>query len=463
MSSVMYAGLGIYSLFAIALFAYTFLKGRSFALVPSVGWLSFMSLPFLVLWTYFPEPYRTIHAQGCLIIGFLLLLSDTCSYFYMQKRAGHRDHARMTPEFLNFVAWGATAMLIIIAVYHLMAAESIPLFERLFGSGAAEQYLADRNKFQRDLPVPFFLRYIINFNVYIFGSLALVLHWLSGRRRIAITIALAIVVYSVLSTAKLPAVMAVVIIVGLLVQHMCMQRAWLRRALFGVYVLGMGLVGLFYVLAAPKIITYYAHAPFETASPDDPRRVTSIGDYIRSPEADAVSKQRAFVYRKAEYLVYRIFLTPVEVSDRWYQYFTYAQKTPEPFASLLGRAAGSDTPHPSVRVGRWAYHEKFPSKYMPDVHAYGSLDADAFAYGGLKAVLLAGLIFALVRFAFAVLHTPNPIAETLHITAIILMMAIPPSGSLPALLAPHGLAALLAILFCVWVWTGLKDRQGATA
>jgi hypothetical protein len=459
----MYAGLGIYSLCALVLFAHTFLKGRSFALVPSVGWLSFMSLPFLVLWAYFPEPYRSVHAQGCLMIGTLLLVSDVCSYHYMQQRAGQTDHARMTPGFLNFVAWGATAMLIGIAVYHLLTAESIPLFERLFGNGNPEQYLAERNKFQRDLPVPFFLRYIINFNVYIFGALALVLHWLSGRRRTACWIAFAIVIYSVLSTAKLPAVMAVVIITGLLVQHMCMQRAWLRRALFALYILGMGLTGLFYVLAAPKIITYYAHAPFEATSPDDPRRVTSIGDYIRSPEADEISKQRAFVYRKLEYLVYRIFLTPVEVSDRWYQYFTYAQNTPEPIAGMLGRAAGSDTPHPSVRVGRWAYHEKFPSKYMPDVHAYGSLDADAFAYGGLKAVLIAGLIFALVRFAFAVFHTPNPIAETLHITAIVLMMAIPSSGSLPALLAPHGLAALLVIMLCVWVWTGARGRQGAAA
>ncbi|NBX65486.1 MAG: hypothetical protein EBQ96_00605 [Proteobacteria bacterium] len=459
MSFVMYAGLAFYSLTTLSAFAYTFLKGRSFALVPSLGWLSFMALPFLVLWAYFPEPYRMIHAQGCLIVGTLLLLADLGAFFYLHKRIGQDTHATMTPAFLNFVAWGASALLIAIAAYHLMAAESIPLIDRLFGNGDAGEYLAERNKFQRDLPVPFFLRYLINFNVYIFGSLALVLHWLYGRRRVAITIAVAIVIYSVLSTAKLPAMMAVVIITGLFAMHLCERYDWLRKTFFGTYILGMALVGLFYVLAAPKIITYYAHAPFESASPDDPRRVTSIGDFIRSPEADVVSKQRAFVYRKVEYLVYRIFLTPVEVSDRWYQYFSYAQKTPEPLSSLLGRAAGSDTPHPSVRVGHWAYHEKFPSKYMPDVHAYGSLDADAFAYGGLKAVLIAGLIFGLVRFAFAVFHTPNPIAETLHITALILMMAIPASGSLPALLAPHGLAALLLIMMGVWIWTGLHNRR----
>lgn len=458
----MYAGLVVYSALTFGLFAYGFLKERSFALAPSLGWLSFMALPFLVMWPHFPEPYRSLHAKGVLLTGTLMLAADYGAFLYMARRIGQASHARMTPAFLNFVAWGASTALIGIAVYHLAIADNIPLLERLFGHGNLEEQLAARDNFQRDLPVPFFMRYIINFNVYIFGSLALVLHWISGRRRVSAGIALAIVVYSVLSTAKLPAVVAVVIICALFAQALCFKYAKLRIALFSLYVLGMLMVGLFYVLATPKIFAYYKHAPYETEAADDPRRTDSVGDYIRSPEADAVSKQRAFVYRRLEYIVYRVFMTPVEVSDRWYQYFTYVQKTPEPLSGMIGRAAGSDTPHPSVRVGHWAYHEKYPSKYMPNVHAYASMDADAFAYGGLAGVLVAALVFALVRFAFAVLHTPNPIAETLHMTAIVLMMAIPASGSLPALLAPHGLAALLAIMMGVWIWTGIRNRRDAT-
>lgn len=463
MSSVMYAGLVLYSILAFGLFAYSFLKERSFALAPSLGWLSFMALPFLVLWPHFLDPYRSIHAQGVLLTGGLMLAADCAAFLYIKRRIGQAAHQNMTPAFLNFAAWGATTALLGIAAYHLAIADNIPLIERIFGNGNLEQHLADRDNFQRDLPVPFFMRYIINFNVYIFGSLALVLHWISGRRRAAAGIALAIVVYSVLSTAKLPAVVAVVIICALSAQALCFKYEKLRVALFSLYVFGMLMVGLFYVLATPKIFAYYKHAPYETAAEDDPRRTDSVGDYIRSPEADAVSKQRAFVYRRLEYIVYRVFLTPVEVSDRWYQYFTYVQKTPEPISGMLGRATGSKTAHPSVRVGHWAYHEKYPSKYMPNVHAYASMDADAFAYGGLAGVFAAAILFALIRFAFAVLHTPNPIAETLHMTAIVLMMAIPASGSLPALLAPHGLAALLAIMMGVWTWTGLRNNREATA
>lgn len=444
-----------------ALFARSFLAHRSFDLMPSLGWMCFMSIPMMLSWSFFPEPWRSTHTVGILLVAGFLLAADTSSLLILKRGIGKAGHTRMTEGFLNYVAWAATAILVAIAIYHLLTAEDIPLYDLLFKNATPEEYLAQRNSFQRDLPVPFFVRYLINFNVYIFGSLALVLHWTRGRKKTATTLAMAIFVYSALSTAKLPALIVIVIISALFATRLCQRSAWLPRALFLGLVAGLSVIISFDQVAAPKILKYYAHTPFTNGAHDDPRRIDTLGDYIRSPEADVVSRQRSLLYRKFEYAVYRIFLTPVEVSDRWYQYFSYVQKEPEPLGSLLGRAVGSDTPHPAVRVGRWAYHEKFPSKYTDNVHAYGSLDADAFAYGGLPAVLVAAFAFALVRISLAIFHTPNIIAETLYVMALVLMTAIPASGSLPALLVPHGLLAILGIMMGVWFWTGYMNRRDA--
>jgi hypothetical protein len=444
---------------SFGIFSFTFLKERSFALLPALGWITLINIPFLMAWPYYPEPYRSLHITGICIVSGFLLMSDFISFLFLKKTTAQTFDYTQHTQLMNYATWSVTGILFLIIAYHLSHVDTIPLFEILLNHADKSSAAIERNAFQRDMPIPFYMRYLINFNPYIFGALAITLHWLAGRKRTSISIALLIIGYSLLSTAKIPVLLSLMIIAMLIGQYGFKRIRYLPHVFFAAYIgVIIGIIG-FYKFVLPDVINRSTDYVFIATGPTDPRTAHAPSDYFRTPEFHEASLKQTGMPRNFEYFMYRAILTPADAASRWYQYFSYVQKSPETFASMMGRALKNGFVHPCLKVGDWGYHQKFPDKYETIPNTYASLDADAFAYGGLKSVVFVAVLFAVLRMCFALFHTNTPFSQTLHMTGLVILTITPANASLQAILAPHGILPILGLMGVIWLWLYFKNKQ----
>jgi hypothetical protein len=99
---------------------------------------------------------------------------------------------------------------------------------------------------------------------------------------------------------------------------------------------------------------------------------------------------------------YRAFLTPIDVSFRWYQYYS---KQEIDNRSLVDVLILQEQPKATNVIGNWAFTDRFPNKYPKYIDAYTSIDADAFSfYGNLGIFFLffiwIGIRYVLVKFRY---------------------------------------------------------------
>jgi hypothetical protein len=143
-------------------------------------------------------------------------------------------------------------------------------------------------------------------------------------------------------------------------------------------------------------------------------------------------------------LGYRIFLTPVEVSNHWYDYIDGNPSEKRNFMEVFERANSKQA---SNKVGVWAYTDRFPKSYGQTISANGSIDADAYSLGGLFPICLVALILFAIRI-FISLSVRNEFLLTRILEGIGLgqLAFLPNSASLQAMLLPQGLGLIILLL-----------------
>jgi hypothetical protein len=103
--------------------------------------------------------------------------------------------------------------------------------------------------------------------------------------------------------------------------------------------------------------------------------------------------------------------------------------------------------HPSQRVGNWSYTSRFPKSYSETVHAYASIDADAYARLGTVGILIAGVLVFVIRFLMKVLLVNTSISRILYSLGIVMLALLLPIASVQAILIAHGLVVILLLMF----------------
>lgn len=480
------------SVVSIGVFLWNLSVNRSLEAIPVFGWAVFMLIPFALAWPYYPDPYRELHAIGILIIGLPLLVVD----LWAIKTTGLVEPKKLQSNIV-YVAAASLAISLILMLYHVVVNPNIPLFAEirqfLSGQTTENSIFNLRYEFNRT-EMPSFLRYATNFNIHIFGVLSVVLFWLSGKRFLSAAVLICIVFYALLSSGQWP---IVTLTLGLGIQFLSRQlkKSQYTGAIFSiVVVMGLGYVTQYSLgksAEADFSNEYRVDAIVQNLPESDPRRYFSPSDYLRLPlefRSEIYSRDYAGApvqipaeipaeipakipaektnVTPGEFLInlyigvhhrlyYRVFLTPVDVSDRWYQYFTYAHSDPLPISNLVsrGRGAGAlSSTHPAVAVSGWAWGERFQEDVYFKSHASSSVDADAFAYGGIPAVLVAGILLAVFRFSFAFFRVGSQLGHTLYMIGMTAFFLFPSSGSLPALLVPNGMLLVWFLMLVLWVY-----------
>jgi hypothetical protein len=140
---------------------------------------------------------------------------------------------------------------------------------------------------------------------------------------------------------------------------------------------------------------------------------------------------------------YRVFLVPVEVSNHWYSNYSTEGVEKNSLSDLINRKQEFK---PANRIAQEYYGKFWPSNYGKTTNANGSVDAEAFAYGGIPLILIFASILFFFRLLISLFRSNSFLGQLLEGAGIAFLSFLPNSASLPALLIPNGFLIILLLV-----------------
>jgi hypothetical protein len=140
---------------------------------------------------------------------------------------------------------------------------------------------------------------------------------------------------------------------------------------------------------------------------------------------------------------YRVFLVPVEVSNHWYDYYSTNGVEKNSLSDLINR---EQELKPANLIAQEYYSKFWPKNYGKTTNANGSVDAEAFAYGGIPFIVIFACLMFFFRLSISLFKSNSFLGQVLEGAGIAFLTFLPISASLPAILIPNG---FLVILFFV--------------
>ena len=412
---------------------------------PSFGWLGLMLLPLAFQYRDLHETGRSLQLALVSGIAVLLFLADWLCFNKAADRPPGMDRSPARP----WLVLTGLGFLLPVAT-HLFLMPKIPLVAVLLDKDATENALTLlRLNSTKLLAVPPVISYMFNWAMVVFAPTHIIVALFTGRRWQALLVLVLAGLYAAATLARLP----LVLLLATCVVASCVMPGPARRrlcvGLVCLVLLGFGFIGVLFAsgtLVHLKSASGRAQSPvLAQMQPDDPRRALTYGDNFRY-EPDPAELPRSKLQAMLEYAVYRAWLTPSDVSNRWYQYFIYVQKEPLGLRNFFPARGGAATEAPSRAVGLWAYRARFPHKYWDTISAYASFDADAFAHGGIPGVAVAVILLVLARVGAACLLTVHPVGLASYGVFLSALAILPSSASLQAIFGANGLFIVLLVL-----------------
>jgi len=411
---------------------------------PSMGWLLLMLWPIIYQYADFHPSTRGLQLLVAALIFVFLFLADLVCF----KRAIETTRTVCEPPLRWWLLLFGVLLFVPIAV-HLYLMPRIPLLSWMTDGGELSNTLILlREAAAKLLDVPLVLKYLFSWTLVIFAPVYIVTAFWGGRWRLGVVGVFVAVVYSLSTLAKFPFLMLCVA---------CCYGGWglssRFKGFFAAVLCGVSLIcvgGLVCALSSGVFDDYRKNAVQTELlatwgmEADDPRHALTLGDLARMETSDAYLG-RSKTINIFNYVLYRVWLTPADVSHRWYQYYTYVKKEPLGIIGFFPSKASQGSA-PSREVGIWAYQERFPHKYTTSISAYASFDADAFARGGLWGVIIATVLLLVVRVGAAWLVGAHPIGLASYGVLLCGLTMLPSSASLQAMLGAQGFFIALFIL-----------------
>lgn len=427
---------------SVFVIAYGVYANRFLDVAPTLSWALLMQIPFVLQSKFYNPESALTQSFGIFIMGCAIAVGDCYSLVHKNKAQYHSTSFNIQPLLVVCVIG-----LIFFPLYHLSHIESIPFFDRLWGNFGSKEIAERRELFGKNLDVNVFYKYAFQWVSTVFGPLAFSLLVIQKKYIFALAVCVWVILYSVLSTARLP-VLLFLIFSALGIAHTIPSRV---RKIIGVIIFVCCVSFLFMCLQRMgEINSWYAenrlsnHAIakfYEGPVAKDPLRQLTLNDVER---VDGVIIRGDFS-PTVNFLIYRIFLSPADVSNHWYTFYGQVAKEKRTAWDLVMTPKSGELRAANM-VGRWAYYERFPSNYLETISAFSSIDADAYSFGGLIYVLLVGFAYLLIR-VYAVrlgAHALGRFMSPIMTGYFIIFLA---QSSLQAILVAQGLFVLIIISF----------------
>jgi hypothetical protein len=405
-------------------------KQKLIQVAPSLVWFALMTLPFVYQFQFFPSSPRNSQSIGLLLISTALAAGD----LFAIKNKGSVSEIKIKLDKSNSgLIYLVTVLVIVTPIIHYRLSDSIPILDQYFGEFNPNQVSEDRENFIKLLDVPYFVKVLFNWVTAIFGPIIIIWFYLMKRFLYATLLLIWVIFYALSSSADAPIVILCWALLFALVYATHKHRnlsnylsMGIATALIAVIVSGIWLGNT--AVAKQGDCGVKAQSGF------------TPGDVMRSCSTENQISINPMVNR----LGYRIFLTPVEVSNHWYDYFDGNPSKKRNFMEVFERA---NLKQASNKVGVWAYTERFPQSYGKTISANGSIDADAYSLGGWFSILLVSIILFAIRIFISLSVRNEPLlTRILEGIGLGQLAFLPNSAPLQAMLLPQGLGLIILLL-----------------
>jgi hypothetical protein len=422
-------------------------KKKKFNLVeflPSISWLFFMFFPFILQINTFDKGGKYIQFFSITYFLILLLFSDFVAFRLSPFNSYCLLDSKINKSrFIDLIS----VLLLVPILFHLYVMPSIPILEWFMNQDFLSQkdIAILRESSTHIISFPLALNYFINWELVIFFPLAIYYLIYSSRIYLAFIFCSILIFYSLATTAKFPLV-EILFSFSILVAF---TNKYLNSGLKSILK-----VFTFLFLASFVFVIFlkgfdqkfeknylYFNKIQTTLDPEDPRQNFTLADSYRSN----------FIYAEKpldfNYFFYRIWLTPVDVSYRWYQYFIYVDDKKIGFSNLLpfNRSVSESTL--AKKVGFWAFKFRFPDRYLDSVSANSSFDADIFARFGFMGLLFAPFIFVFLRIFAAIILCRNILSIMSYAIFVGMLSIFPIIAPIQSIIGSHGLFVPILIMF----------------
>jgi hypothetical protein len=389
-------------------------------ILPSLSWITFISIPLLSLWNYFDEKVVQYQFFGTLIVQFAILSSDLFSIRLIRKKGESRINI------LEKLHNGPNLFLLVLIL-------GVPVIQYLQVGGFPFFGPVDRETFNK-----FGSPYI----VILFGMLVLsvimpfmLVHSVANRFYfLSILLSSWTLIYMYSTGAK----GNFYHFLGALLISIALLR-------------GININRLIFVLFSGSflLILYSGIHSFNTVNDILKTCKVPIGtlntpaNVLRISCPDSNYGTGRLYAKYLDTLGYRVFLTPVEVSYYWYDLTLSNSGDARMISNLFDR---NNEDKFSNKVGLKYYVATFPKSYGASINANASMDADAFSFNKFYSIFFVSILYSLIR-VFIGFSSQNSSSSIRILSGIGLskLILLPFSAGLQAILVPHGLA--LIILF----------------
>lgn len=462
-----YLPITLTSILALCLCVFALHRGVLIECFPTLTWLTLMQIPFILTSGGIAPAFGHVHMAGVGLFSLALFIGDACAI----RQRGKWPPISHTSTKINWsksctrtiVAFGF--LVIAIPVYHLFHAQSVPLLMLISDSDSAQSIMESREAFAKLLEVPLFMKYAFNWVMTVFGPVFAILLLLSKRPVLMLFSIVWLVIYALLSTAKSPIIFFILVTFTGTVPLWKPQIVTIARYFVFAIFMMMAASGIYRSNQLIKIFNESLQFQSEYITikngrlAEYPERGFGLSDIDRFRKTHAESPSVNTVYN---YLVYRVILTPIEVSYHWYTFFPTHSNGWRPVEEIIGKRA-ENTSHAANRVGLWAYRSFFPDKYSTTVSAYASADADAYAFRGLFAVTVAACIILLMRLLVIPVMRRGIVGRSCGMMMLVFLGFFPSSASLQAILIAQGYFFMILISYFITsaIFFGLR-RQSIT-
>jgi hypothetical protein len=416
------------ALLYIVIFIYAYRLNNLLEILPTLSWLAFMVAPFLFSFKYFDLRSTYYQLIGIILIGLALILGDLFCVSKQNKRVDTEyQKIDVSTKFLIVIS----LFVVLVPIIHLILAGNSPLFDLIF-SNRSKNEISNERAFYSKFEISYIFSILSNLTINIFMPILLAIQIYYKKYYLFIITLVYAVTYALNSTAKLPfisLIFALIIVLGSTI------LSKYKRVIGLLALTCFGLTILSGVLFGNAMIKNKELCSVPINISNSPANISrSCPEYLNLGINPAINT-----------IGYRVFLTPVEVSNHWYEFFLDDQNSFRGIQSFLERDTYKKTAN---IIGIKYYKEPFPNSYGSSVSAYSSIDADAFSFGGLGVVAIASLLLLLIRIYIGLSKNNSPpITKILEALSLNLIIILPFSASIQAILLPQGLMLLLFSIF----------------
>ncbi len=411
--------------------------------LPFLSWQFFMVIPFILQSSKMEYLAAGWQALGIQIINLSLFFHIIMPEIKIVNRKDIKTN-KWIGLFKHIINSGCFYMLIFLAisVYHIISLKgNIPLLMQYnVDSSVLSQMRENAGKL---LDVPFFMKYFFRWTTNLIAPIAIISFWNARHYFMAgIQLVLAML-YAMITTAKAN------LLFFFFVLAVYFWEKYHTRIKRKTYVL----LAVFLVVISIRPIYFFVANPYSGFNYE----VERWSDEPLAHRMQFVEYPDDFPrdYKKYNYVLRRMILTPSAVSHEWYSYiasgeekFGYGDLMPTSKSKVAEQVVQAS---PANIVGLWAYSDKWPEKIGETISANASADADAYARGGWIAVAGAAvLLFVILQFIEIFRQKQNYISEGLYTAAICIIVLAIPSASVHAMLIAQGILPIMIGMFIIY-------------